>query len=97
MFTTDDHPFTPLSLASFNSMKDEKECFSTAALRHDKTVERLIQKGADVNLCRKNEDWCIFPLFAAGFSGHDTTVQLSLNNSAEVNLCAKDGKVVPFG
>ena len=91
MFTTDDPPFTPLSLASLNSMEDEEECFTAAALRRDKTVERLIQKGADVNLCRKNEDWSICPLLGACLNGHETTVQLLLNNSAEVNLCTKDG------
>ncbi|XP_078310475.1 uncharacterized protein LOC144618392 [Crassostrea virginica] len=91
MFTKDDLPLTPLSLASFNNMEDEKECFSTAALRRDKTVERLIQKGAEVNLCKQNDDWCIHPLYAAGFSGHESTAQLLLKNGAEVNLCDEDG------
>ncbi|XP_078310486.1 uncharacterized protein LOC111133220 isoform X2 [Crassostrea virginica] len=92
MFTTHDSPFTPLILASLNSMEDKKECFSAAALRRDKTVQRLIQKGADVNLCKKNEDWCISPLLAACFSGHESTAQLLLNYGAEVNLCTKDGR-----
>ncbi|XP_078311433.1 uncharacterized protein LOC144618711 [Crassostrea virginica] len=91
MFTTDDSPFTPLSFASLNSMEDEEECFTAAALRRDKTVERLIQKGADVNLCRKNEDWSICPLLGACFSGHESTAKLLLKNGAEVNLCDKDG------
>ena len=88
MFTADDVRLTPLILASCNSMEDEKECFSTAALRRDKTVESLIQKGADVNLCT---DDGISPLWTACYEGHENTAQLLLNNGAEVNLCTDDG------
>ena len=70
MSTTGDPRFTPLSLASSNKEENEMECFSTAALRRDKTVQRLIQKGTDVNLCKKNKDWCFSPLFTACYNGH---------------------------
>ena len=92
MFTTHNHPFTPLRLVSLKSMVDEEECFSAAALRRDKRVQRLIQKGADVNLCTKSEDWCFSPLFTACYNGHESTAHLLLKISAEVNFCTKDDR-----
>ena len=65
-----------------------KSCYRSL----DKTVQRLIQKGADVNLCKKNEDSCFSPLFTACYNGHESTAQLLLKNTAEVNLCTKDGR-----
>ena len=97
MFTTGDPRVTPLSIASSNKEEDEMECFSAATLRRDKTVERLIQKGADVNLCKKNEDWCISPLFTACYNGHESTAHLLLKISAEVNFCTKDARSAYFG
>ncbi|XP_078311118.1 uncharacterized protein LOC144617578 isoform X2 [Crassostrea virginica] len=90
MFTNDDDPWTPLLLASANNSEDEINCRmgELAAHRRDETVKLLIQKGADVNLCRKNG---ASPLFIACQNGHESTVQLLLNNSADVNLCEENG------
>lgn len=51
--------------------------------RHDSTVERLLDKGADISLCTKNG---CSPFFIACCYNHYNTVQLLLNNGANINL-----------
>ncbi|XP_052703932.1 uncharacterized protein LOC128180109 [Crassostrea angulata] len=84
-----DH-FTPLLLAAGNDTQ-ENEYYSnreTGADRRDKTVQLLLNKGADINLCEKNGTG---PLYIACQNGHDITVQLLLSNGADINLCKKNG------
>ena len=91
MLTDHEDHWTPLLLASANDTEDRRKCRldETAARRRDKTVKLLIQKGADVNLCKKNG---ASPLYIACQNGHESTAQLLLNNGAEVNLCDKEGE-----
>ncbi|XP_078311510.1 uncharacterized protein LOC144618752 [Crassostrea virginica] len=89
MFTTHNPPLTPLILALLDNMEDDKKCFSAANLRRDNTVERLIQLGAEVNLCTEDGR---SPLWTACYNGHESTAQLLLKNGAEVNLCTEDGR-----
>ncbi|XP_065925741.1 ankyrin repeat domain-containing protein 50-like [Magallana gigas] len=84
-----DH-FTPLLLAAGNDIQ-ENGYYSyrkTGADRRDKTVQLLLNKGADINLC---ESAGASPLYIACQNGHNTTVQLLLSNKADINLCAKNG------
>ncbi|XP_078312028.1 uncharacterized protein LOC144618900 [Crassostrea virginica] len=89
--TTDEIHWTPLILASANDMEDEGKCnlSCTTAVRRDETIKRLIQKGADVNLCNVRG---LSPLYMASQNGHESTAKLLLDNGADVNLCTYDGR-----
>eukprot|EP00105_Crassostrea_gigas_P035545 XP_019919693.1 PREDICTED: ankyrin repeat and SOCS box protein 3-like [Crassostrea gigas] len=55
---------------------------------HDSTVQLLLSKGADINLCM---EYGASPLYMACQNGHNSTVQLLLNKGADINLCMEDG------
>nr|XP_022305097.1 serine/threonine-protein phosphatase 6 regulatory ankyrin repeat subunit C-like [Crassostrea virginica] len=92
IFTTDRNDMTPLMLASGNHTQEieyeVEKMGSTGSIRRNKTVEALIQRGADINLCNKNG---ICPLYKASQNGFDTTANILLNNGAQVNLCDQYG------
>ncbi|XP_078330515.1 uncharacterized protein LOC144624533 [Crassostrea virginica] len=93
IFTTDEHAMTPLLLASGNNTQErgykiEKKEESTDSTLRNKTVERLIFSGADVNLCNgKGQS----PLYKACQNGYESTAKILLVNGADKNLCNEDG------
>ncbi|XP_078310484.1 uncharacterized protein LOC144618403 [Crassostrea virginica] len=91
VLTTDEIHRTPLILASANDMEDEGKCnlSCTAAVRRDETIKRLIQKGADVNLCHVRG---VSPLYMASQKGHESTAKFLLDNGADVNLSTQQDR-----
>ncbi|XP_052704712.1 uncharacterized protein LOC128180618 [Crassostrea angulata] len=55
---------------------------------HDSTVELLLSKGADINLCMEDK---ASPLSIACQNGHDSIVQLLLSKGADIDLCKENG------
>ncbi|XP_078312031.1 uncharacterized protein LOC111136086 [Crassostrea virginica] len=90
MFSNHEQPWTPLLLASANAVEEigKHALISTTAFKRDETVKRLLQKGANVNLCNKVG---ASPLYMACQNGHESTAKLLLINKAEVNLCKTNG------
>ena len=93
IFTTDKNPMTPLMLASGNNTQEighiAEDMESVESVWRDKTVDILLQSGADINLRNSNG---ICPLYQASRNGHESTAQLLLNNGADVNLCTNNGR-----
>nr|XP_022308640.1 uncharacterized protein LOC111114568 isoform X2 [Crassostrea virginica] len=88
MFTRDNQYWTPLILASrIRTEQQMKE--SIGSSRGDKTVECLIEMGADVNLCN-HEGYS--PLMAACEHGHEHIAQLLIMKNAKVNSRNEDGE-----
>ena len=72
--------WTPLHLAL--KMEKNREEESKESDQREKTVEGLIQRGAEVNLCNKFE---ISPLWVACKNGHKSAAQILLQKGAKVN------------
>ncbi|XP_052680244.1 uncharacterized protein LOC128161019 [Crassostrea angulata] len=88
--TVDNGGWKPLILAAGNGCQEHGDYNhrESGAERRDKTVQLLLNNGADINLC-KNDG--ASPLLLACQGGHDSTVQLLLSNGADINLCQKNG------
>ncbi|XP_078311621.1 uncharacterized protein LOC144618795 isoform X2 [Crassostrea virginica] len=90
MFSSHEQPWTPLLLASANSVEEigKHASISTTEFKRDETVKRLLQKGANVNLCNKVG---ASPLYMACQNGHESTAKILLINKAKVNQCKTNG------
>lgn len=80
--TDDDYEWTPIMLAAGNDNRENNENEELSNERRDNTVQLLLNKGANINLCNKNG---YSPLFLACFDGYNTTVEILLNNGADIN------------
>eukprot|EP00105_Crassostrea_gigas_P034772 XP_019918920.1 PREDICTED: ankyrin-3-like isoform X2 [Crassostrea gigas] len=82
--------WTPLILAAGNDTQEHNDYYheKSGVTRRDKTVQLLLSKGADINLCKENG---ASPLFIACENGYDSTVQLLLNEGADNSLCDANG------
>ena len=92
MFSTDGRKWTSLHMASVIEVGESNREESTESDRRDKTVEGLIQRGADVNICNNDGQG---PLHIACYNGHGSTAELLLQNGAKVNL-SDDNKSTPI-
>lgn len=81
---------TPLILAASNNTGEYSENYkeNSSETKRNETVNLLLSKKAEINLC--NDDG-ISPLFEACQKDHSSTVQLLLSKGAEINLCDEDG------
>lgn len=79
--TANDNFWTPLTLAA------EIDTEISQSKRND-TVQILLNKGADINLCKKNG---ASPLYIACIQGHNSIVQLLLRRGASINSYSQDG------
>eukprot|EP00105_Crassostrea_gigas_P032335 XP_011455301.2 PREDICTED: uncharacterized protein LOC105347792 [Crassostrea gigas] len=79
--------WTPLHLAAGNDTHNYENRKQDEA-RRKKTVQILLDNGADIN--SRTEDGRS-PLYIACQNGHDSTVKLLLRNGADINSCNHDG------
>lgn len=82
--------WTPLMLASGNDCSENEinKRGISSETRRNKTVEILLNNGADINTSSTKTDCS---LFLACQHGYDSTVQILLSKGAKINLCRDDG------
>ncbi|XP_065935402.1 uncharacterized protein [Magallana gigas] len=80
--------YTPLLLAAGNETEENKGKDQSSTIRCKKTIEILLENGADINLCNENG---ASPLIQACYTRNKSTIQLLLSKGAAVNSCLKNG------
>lgn len=76
--------WTPLILAAGNNTKEH-----SSEMWRNTTVELLLRKGADINLCNNSG---VSPLYIASLNGYDKTVELLLKYGPDINLAEDYGE-----
>lgn len=80
----DEDGWTPLILAAGNNTEEH-----SSEMRRNKTVELLLSKGANINLCNNIG---VSPLYIASLNGYDSTVELLLECGPDINLAEDYGE-----
>lgn len=88
--TTNYNYWTPLTLAAGHQTEENNDIESKTSSqnRRNETVELLLSKGANINLCKENG---ASPFYMACQEGCYKIVEILLSKGADINKCTKNG------